>query len=255
MALFGNLKSEGLEETTDRIGGFQPHETDIYTGPIKMAYAGASSGGAGNVTLILDLNGREYRETIYVTNKKGENFFYNKDDRTKKVALPGFTIIDEICLVATNAPLADQPFEEKMVKVYDFEAKKELPKSVPVAIDLIGKVVSVGIVKTLENKSEKQGADYVPVFETRLVNSIEKVFHTETQMTVPEIRNGAEKAGFWGAWVERNRGETRDKRKLKDGAAPNGSAGRAGRPQAGPPIQGAAAAAGPRKSLFGAKSA
>lgn len=250
MSLFGNLKSDGLEESTDRLGGYQPFESDIYTGTVKAAYAGQSAGGAQNVTLILDLGGKEYRETIYVTNKQGQNFFLNKDDKTKKVPLPGFTTIDDLCLVATDAPLAEQPSEEKIFKIYDKEAGKELPKSVPMLTDLLGKTVSVAILKNLENKSEKQGSEYVPTAETRITNSIEKVFHTESQMTVVELRNGAEKPLFWGSWVERNKGQTRDKRTVKEGQA--GAPGRPGRAPAGPPMAGAQAA--PRKSLFGAKA-
>ena len=160
MSLFGNLKSDGLEETQDRLGGFSPFDTDIYTGKIKMAYAGQSDGGAKNVSLVVDFNGKEYRETIYITNKKGENFFLNKDDKTKKVPLPGFTIIDDICLVTTEKPLSDQAAEEKVIKLYDFEAKKELPKTVPVLVDLLGKEVSLAIVRQLEKKNAKNGAGH-----------------------------------------------------------------------------------------------
>jgi hypothetical protein len=256
MSLFGNLKNEGLEETTDRIGGYQPFETDVYTGPIKMIYAGASAGGAQNVTVILDLGGREYRETIYVTNKKGENWFPNKDDPKKKVPLPGFTTVNDICLAAGGKELADLEWEDKVVKIYDAEAKKEMPKSVPVATELLGQVVSVGIVKVLENKSTKQGDVFVPTAETRTVNTIEKVFNTETRMTVVEARNGATEAKFWDAWQARNKDQTRDKRTIKDGQAGAPMMGRPGanRAPAGPP-QAGAAGQNQRKSLFGNKAA
>lgn len=250
MSLFGNLTNDGLEEAEDRLGGFAPLETDIYTGPIKMAYAGQANSGARNVTLIVDHAGKEYRETIYITNKKGENFFLNKDDSKKKVPLPGFTIIDDICLVTTGKPLSEQEAEDKMVKVYDSEHKKEMPKSVPVLTELLGKTVSLAIVKTLENKNVKSGDEYVASAETRYTNSIEKVFHTESQMTVAEARNNAEAAGFWNAWLERNKGKERDKRTIKDGQA--GAVGRPGsKSQSGPPIAGSQSS--PRKSLFGAK--
>ena len=119
MSLFGNLKSDGLEQTQDRLGGgYQPKETDIYTGKIKALYAGKSAGGAQSVSLILSLaDGSEYRETFWITNKKGENFFLNKDDKTKKVPLPGFTIVDDLCLVTTGKPLAEQDTEEKTIKL------------------------------------------------------------------------------------------------------------------------------------------
>ena len=249
MSLFGNLKSDGLEQTQDRLGGgYQPKETDIYTGKIKALYAGKSAGGAQSVSLILSLaDGSEYRETFWITNKKGENFFLNKDDKTKKVPLPGFTIVDDLCLVTTGKPLAEQDTEEKTIKLYDSEAKKELPKAVPMLVEALGLEVSLGIVKVLENKNEKQGEEYVPTAETRELNSTDKVFHTETRMTVVEAREGAEVAKFWDSWLERNKGNTRDKRTIKDGQA-----GTAGAPKAAGASAAAPAAGGaPRKSLFG----
>jgi hypothetical protein len=256
-ALFGNLTSNGLEESQDRLGGnFGPVESDIYKAVIKAAYAGQAASGARSVSFIFDLNGREFRPTIYITNKKGENFFINKQDATKKVPLPGFTTVDDICLVATGKPLAEQDAEDKVIKLYDAEAGKELPKSVPMLVELLEKEVSLAILKLLVNKNVKNDAtgDYEPTAETREENNIEKVFDTESQMTVNEARQGAEKAAFWDGWLERNKGKTKDKRTLKDGetgavgAPPKARAAANGAPA---PTAGAA----PKKSLFGKKAA
>lgn len=214
-ALFGSLSTEGLEESTDRLGGFQPLETDAYTATIKMAYAGQSSGGARNVTLELDLGGRSYRETIYITKKTGENYFV-KDG--KKVPLPGFTTIDDLCMVTVGKPLAEMIGEDKVVNIYDYDAKKELPTTVPMLTELLGQVATFGIVKNLENKSESDGnGGYTTIADTRDTNTIEKVFHTETKMTVVEARQGADEARFFESWVDRNKGKTRDRREIKDG--------------------------------------
>lgn len=257
--LFANLGAEGLEESTDRIGGgFAARDTDSYDMDITMAYAGQSQGGARSVTLVGNLNdGREYRETLWVTNKKGENFFLNKDDQTKKVGLPGFVTMDEICLVTTDAPLSAQPTEEKLVKIYDFDQKKEVPTNVPVLTELLGKKVTLGIQKVLENKSQKDAAgNYQPIADTREINTIAKVFHHESKMTVPEARRDAklisegkqpEGPSFHAAWVERNKGVTRDNRTIKEG----GDAGSAGRPTAAPSA--GAGAPAPKTSLFGNK--
>lgn len=245
MSLFGNLKSDGLEESQDRLGGYKPLETDIYTGTIKAAYAGKSEGGALSVSLIAVFGSTEYRETYWVTNKKGENFFLNKDDKTKKVPLPGFQIVDDICLIASGKPLAEQSTEERTIKLYDHEAKKELPKGVDMLVDLIGQQISLGILKELHNKNEKQGNEYVATAETREVNTTDKVFHPTERMTVAEARAGASEAKFWDGWVERNKGQVRDRREIKDGQS-------GAKKGVGPaPVAGATAA--PRKSLFGNK--
>jgi hypothetical protein len=244
--MFNNLKTDGLEQSEDRLGGGGVIDTNAYDATIKLAYGIESTGGAKGVVLIADINGRDYRETVYVTNRAGENFFLNRDDKTKKVPLPGFTIVDDICLCATGASLSEQPVEEKTVKIYDFEERKELPKSVPVLVDLIGKPVTLGIFRNMENKNEKQGDKYVATAETRETNNIEKVFHTETKLTTAEARQGMSAGEFYDKWVERNKGQVRDRREIKDGEA-----GKAGRP-GGPPQAGASGTA-PKKSLFGSK--
>lgn len=248
--LFGNMTNDGLEESKDVLGGgFQALESDIYEVEIKAFYAGKSKNGATSVTLIGKHGDREYRETFYVTNKAGENFFVNKKTG-KKAPLPGFTVVDDICLITTGEPLSaqDPHVEEKMINIYDYDQKKEVPTSVPMITSVIGKKVSLGILKELVNKNAKNGAgDYVATAETRTQNAVDKVFHPELKVTVPEARKGiktAEEAKFFDAWLEKNKGQTRDNREIKDGEAGNTVTG-------GKPPQAAPAAKAERKSLFG----
>lgn len=250
MSLFKNLTNDGLEENQDRLGGFSVFDTDVYGGKIKVAYAGQAPSGAHNITVILDLGGREYRETVYITNKKGENFFLNKEDKSKKVALPGFTTIDDLCQAATDKTLAEQDTEEKMVNVYDRDAGKEVPKAVQVLTDLTGKDVLVAIQKTMVDKTKKDDAtgEYVPTGESRDENTIVKVFHPTLRVTIVEAKDG-KSAAFIDAWLERNKGKVFDKRQHKgDGVR----SGRPGATNSGPPTGGAGTA---RKSLFGGAAA
>lgn len=252
MGVFSNLTTEGHEETNDRLGGFAIRETDAYLATIKMAYAGQSQGGAKSVSLVLTLPDGEYNETVYITNKQGENFFYNPNDKTKKVSLPGFTTINDICIVTTGKELHEQDSEEKVVKVYDYDEKKEMPKTVPVLVELLGKTFYVGLLKQIEDKNKKNEStgEYEPTGETRETNTIEKVFHDPSMITVPEGRK-AEKDGtdpvatFYEAWIKKNKGVTRDKSK-----GGGGNAGNSGRPAGAAPT---GAAGGPKKtsSLFG----
>lgn len=246
--MFGNLTTDGLQESQDRLGGIQVFNTDIYVGVIKALYAGKSTGGATSVTLIADLNGKEYTETVYVTNKDGQNWFANKQDNTKKVPLPGFTVVDDICLIATGEPLAAQETEEKVIKVWDNEAKKEMPKSVPMITAALGKPIALGIQKTLANKQTKVGTDYVPNAETREENHIDKVYHPEMKLTVAEARAGQDVAQFWDAWLLKNKDQVRDKRTIKDGET-----GNSGATSKAPPKPNAPAGQPERKSLFGKK--
>lgn len=243
---FASLTSAGLEQTEDRLGGFSPLETDIYVGVIKMAYAGKADSGASSVTVMVDLpGGKEYRETVYVTNKKGENFFLNQNDQSKKVPLPGFTTIDDICLIADGKPLAETAIEEKVINMYDKDAGRELPKKAHVLVDLLGKPVALGILCKKEYKSVKNATTgaYEPTSETRELNTIDKVFHPELKITVAEARNNVTNPVFWDSWTTRNKGVTRDATAPKKGAVA----------KPGMPASSSAGAPPARTSLFGKK--
>jgi len=247
--IFGNLTTEGLEQSQDRLGGYQVLESDAYTGVIKAAYAGKSANSkAQSISVILDTDKGEYRETFWVTNRNNENFFRNKQDPSKKVPLPGFVIVEDLCQVTSGKGLSDQATEDKVMNVYDPEAKKEVPKSVPMLVELIGKKVTFGILKELKNRQIKDTStgEYVDTAESREENTTDKIFHHPSNMTVVEARQGATVATFFNAWLEKNKGNTRDRRNIKDGNG-GGQSGKPGRPNT-PPKAGETAAKTP--SLF-----
>ena len=219
MSIFKNFTTEGMEEARDTLGGFQVLESGIYTGVVKHFYAGESRGGAMSLTLIVDLGGREYRETLWITNKNKENFFINKKSG-KKSPLPGFTVANDICLITTGKELHEITPQEKVATIYDFDAKAEVNKNVPTIVEAIGQKISLGILKELHNKREEVNGEWVDTAETREENVIDKVFHPDLHLTVVEARQGKtklEEATFWGAWEKRNKGQVRDRRTIKDG--------------------------------------
>lgn len=238
--LFKNMTSEGLEESEDRLGGFQTLDSGIYRATIKALYGGQSASGAVSVTLIADIDGQEFRETFWVTNRKGENWFINKSSG-KKSPLPGFTMVDELCLIATEKPLSEQEIEEKVINIYNYDEGRMVPTSVPMFVECLGKEVALGILKQLVNKREKQGDEYVDTPEFREENVVDKVFHPDLKVTVPEARKGKE-PHFWDAWEKRNKGQVRDRRTIKDGQ-------QAGN-RSGPPTAASVQESKPRRSLF-----
>lgn len=270
MGIFSNLTTEGVEESEERVGGGGfTRDSGIYAMTIKLAYAGASAGGAQNITFVFD-DGKEFRQTIYFTDRNGKNYFHPKKqgsqerDTTKKQFLPGYDLVNEICLIASDTPLTEQETEEKVVNLWDKDAKRELPKSVQVLTGLLGKPVSLAILKILQNKNEQQGDEWVPTADTVEVNEIVKVFHPEYKVTVKEAgratgvndgvmvdKDGNPVGGFYDKWLEQNEGKTKDK------TDKSLSGNQSGRPGAGggksPPAGGAGGAAGggARKSLFG----
>lgn len=251
MSLLGNLKSEGLEAQEERVGGFSLLDTALYAGKVKTAYITKSSGGAMAVNLILDINGREYRERpIWITNKNGENSYDAKDrdgkKTGKKAQLPGFQIINTLCRVSIDRELSELDTEEKIVNIFDFDERKDIPKSVPVIVDLIGGEALFAIERQKLNKQQKndQTDQYEDIADEREQNEIVAVMHLETRKTISEIEGNRE-ATFGPEWEKKWGGTVRDKRTIKDGAG----AARNGRP-AGP--AGGQSAGGERKtnSLF-----
>lgn len=231
--LFGNLQTESLEEVGDRLGGgFEAVPSALYDATIKVAYAGQSQRGARNVTVIADLGGKEFRETIYITNTKGENFYADKQDASKKMPLPGFTTIDDLCLLVTGMELAEQETEVKMVKVYSYDAKAEVPTEVQVLSALTGKPVKLGILREVVDRTKVDDSGiYQPTGETRTQNTIDKVFHPETGRTVSEYRHEVLTAEFLPAWQARNEGKDRMKAKgLKAASGGDTGTGRPGMP-------------------------
>lgn len=233
---FANLSNQGLEETQDTLGGFSSLDSDVYAGVIKIAFAGKSKGGAHSVTFHVDLNGREYRETLYVTNRNGENWYPNKRDPSKKMPLPGFTTANNIALLATGFDLANLAVEERVIKLWDKDANGEVNTKVQAFVDMAGKPIKLGILKQIVDKNVDDGqGNYVPSGETREENVIDAVFHADTDRTVNEVKAGAAVGEFIAKWEAKNKGETRD-RSTKDTA-------KTGRP--------GAAQGGASKSMFG----
>lgn len=212
MSIFGNLTDAGLEKAEDKLGGSGSYliESGIYEATIKHAYAGESAGGALSVSFIFDVDGKEHRETMYVTNKEKENFYLKGK---KKCPLPGFTTVNDICLIACGEPLSAQESEPKVIKVYDYNLKAEANKEVPMLTNLIGKKVALGILRQIENKSKKNDATgkYEAVEETREINVIDKVFHPEAHLTVAEALANKTEPVFWDKWLKQNEGVVRNR--------------------------------------------
>lgn len=237
MGVFANLTTDNLADTGDTLGGgYEPLPSDVYPATIKLAYLGkAKASNAQSVTVHADCNGKEVRETIWITNRNGENFYPDKQDPSKKFPLPGFTTIDDLCLLSTGQPLAEMDVEEKVVKLYSYEEKKEVPTPVQVITPLLGKQVQLGVLRQIVDKTKKNEATgkYEPTGETRTENTIDKVFHAESGRTVHEFRSEIPQAEFLPLWKEKNAGKDRNKAKgLSAGGAGAGASG-AGRPSAG----------------------
>lgn len=217
MSIFAVDKDIKQEEERDVIGG-QVFETDMYLMKIKMMYLDQSKGGAHNLNIVGTIDGQNYNETIYFTNKAGQNFYKDKQSGEKR-SMPGFNQINNMCQLLAGKPFAEMAMEEKTIKVYDYEEKKELPVPRKVLTETIGMLAYPAITKITENKQVKNGLGaYVndPKGATRDKNEITKWFDEEKR-TLPEKKAGKD-AKFFEEWLKSYKGKTRDKVEKVSGA-------------------------------------
>lgn len=228
-------------------GGSGPVESGLYPVTIGMAYLQKSKGGAlGLFLTLVTEDKKEIRQTLYVTSgdAKGNKNYYEKDG--EKFYLPGFNVANSLALLTLGKEISELDTEDKVINLYSFDAKAEIPTKVPVIMDLLNQEIIVGIIRQTVDKNVKNDATglYEANGETRDENEIDKFFRAKDKMTTAEIRAQATEPAFYTTWGTKHTGVTRNKAK----GAVAGAGGTAGAPKA----NGAGAVtAKPGKSLFG----
>jgi hypothetical protein len=191
--IFAGKKAASNDKVeTDFVGGGGLFETDIYKAVIKTAYTGkAANSEARNVTLLLDVNGREVRQQIWVSNRKGELTYKGKDSKNNVVEknLPGFNMVNSLCMLVCSKELGQMDVEELTVKLYDFDAKKELPQAVDCFVELHGETISIALQKQVIDKTalNASSGNYEPTGETRTINEVIKFFPEDKLVTISEV--------------------------------------------------------------------
>ena len=216
MSLFGKGYNDKAIPVTDK----QKRTVDsgVYPGTIKNAFIGKSSGGATSVSLEVKLDsGKTIFETIYVTNREGNNT-YEKDGVIGY--LPGFLTVNQIALFATGKDLyeLESDLEERIVKQYDFTAGRQVDKPAMVIVPLLEQSILVAIKEVRENKTKAgDGNKRITLAEERVFNTIDKVFHTSTFHTQAELEQNKE-AAYLESWKKDNDGKLDDRYKSVESA-------------------------------------
>ena len=200
------LKSLGTstditDNETDVIGGRGPWASGVYPVTIEMAYLDEGKSGAVSINFtFVNSDAKKVKMTEYITSgtAKGRRNYYEKGG--KKFYLPGFNKLNNICLLAAGKDFSELEIQKKLIKVYDFNSRKEEPQKKQVVMGLLGKEVKLGILHVIEDKRAKDTeGKYVPTGETRETNEIAKVFRMEDGKTITEIR-GQGDAAFIEKW-------------------------------------------------------
>ena len=238
MSLFASIQNANIQtKEEDVLGGSRTVPSNVYPAGIKLAYLDAAASGA--ICVVFDfamlVNGKErnHKETIYISNKNKE-FTYKDKQSGEDKPLPGFVTVDSICKAVTGKSITELSTEKKMVKVYDYDQKAEVPQEKEVLMDLIRGKLELGIIETIVDKNVKTDNGYVPSGETREQNELSKVFN-EDGLTQLEKESGATEAKFKAAWLEQYAGKKINKAK---GAATGAKAGGVSKPAAASPLFG-----------------
>ena len=221
MSIFDSFVStDSMEQQQDSVGGFQLFDSDAYPAKVKTVYITHSKSGAMAANVVLDINNREYKEQLWITNSEGHNFYKSKKTGNK-VPLPGFTTLNDLCLCSLGKELKELDVESRAFKIYDYDAKSEVVKQVPTIVELMDSEIIVGLIKqTVDKTTKNDNGDYVPTGETREENVIDKIFHAATHKTVNEAKSQVEEAQFYDKWLEKNKGNVRNRAKgIKEGAS------------------------------------
>ena len=228
MSAFANLKkTDQMEEAQDSVGqSYEALASNIYNATIILAYIGSSQRSKAqcmHIHYTVEGNDQEFRDRVWFTNGQGENFYVDKKSG-KENPLPGFTMINDMCLFATEEELSEQDTETKVVKLYDPDEKAEVNTEVEALTALHGADMKFGILKVIEDRnSQNDAGEYVPTGKTITKNEINKVFHLDEGRTINEFKHGIEEPEFAEAWLKKNEDKEIDRSKGTAGGARGGS--------------------------------
>ena len=204
MSLFAAIQNSNVQtKEEDVLGGSRTVPSNVYPAGIKLAYLDKSP--KGSICVVFDfalmVNGKErnHKETFYISNAAG-SFTYKDKKTSEDKPMPSFVTVDTICKAVTGKGLTELSSEKKMVKVYDYDQKAEVPQEKEVLMDLVRGKLELGILEVTVDKNVKSDTGYVHSGETRDINEVSKIF-TEEGLTLVEKDAGKTEAKFKEAWI------------------------------------------------------
>jgi hypothetical protein len=237
--LTGLTTAQDIKPEVDSVGTSGPLDSGIYEGVVTMAYLEESKGEALAVVMtIKTVSGREIRnQKLWVQSGKAKgkkNFYLDKENN--KHYLPGFSTANGLALLTAGKELSELVPEEKTIKIYNFEAKADVPTKVQVLTELLDKEVYVGVIcQTVDKNVKDSTGNYVPGGETRDENELDKFWRQRDKLTTAEILAGATEPAFFDTWEAKWTGVK--KMKAKGAAAGGATAGKPESSSAGSPVE------------------
>lgn len=220
--LFSSLKADekDVERQVESVGGNRVVlPSDIYDATIAIAYTQQNTSKesqAIGVTIIFKIKDVEHRETFYVSDRKGNNYYTSS--KGNKIYLPGFTLVDDLCMIATGGDkhLSDCNTKDVIIEVYNFESKQTEKTTVISIEELQGAKVKVALSQVKEYRQVKQTdasgkVSYVPSDKVDEKNVVRQFFDPDRHMTVLEAISGKTEPEYYNKWLEKNKDKLWDK--------------------------------------------
>lgn len=192
-------------------GGWTADDSGTQLVVLTEAYLTESAKGALAFNLkTKDKEGNERAYQIYFTNRNKEVFYTDKKTQEKR-KLPGYQMVDNICKAACGKTFMEvnKTAKKKVIDLYDFESRKEIPTEVKAFPAVLKKPLILGIIKIVKNKY-KNGKETSEKIE---VNEIHMVFRKEDKRTPKEVDNGVTEPKNHEKWVKYWDGRVKDEYK------------------------------------------
>lgn len=213
MSLLNNIKTDSSVSTEEKdvLGGRSLLPTNIYTGKLDAVWLSEAASGAIAVNISANIDGKNIRQTAYITNKDKQDFYVDKKTQEKK-AMPSVLMFNALVkLITGKNSYTTLTTEKRTLSIWDANQKKEVPTAVDCFVELHGAEVAMAVEHQLVDKTEKgNGGKYFPTGETREQNEITKFFDAATMKTVTELLGGSD-ASFASKWLEKNKDKVIDK--------------------------------------------
>lgn len=221
MSLLASLATDASIENEKDTAGATLFESDCYLMTVTSAYINKSEGGAlGLVVSFKSDDDRTLKQTFWMTSgtAKGAKNYYEKNGEKKY--LPGFLAANALALLTTGKEISALDTETKVVKMYNRDAKAEIPTKVDMVMELLDQEIILGVVKqTVDKTTKADNGTYVPTGETRDENEVDKLFRAKDKKTTAEIRAEQENAEFINKWVSKWQGVTKQRAKGVEGTS------------------------------------
>ena len=173
-------------------------------------------------------DGITLKERFYMTSNKEKGQKNYSEKNGKKRYLRGFNQANGVALLCMKMNLADLKLQKKLVEMWSFEEGGMENVSVPMFVDLVGKIITVGVLKKIEDKKKNvaaQGekADWQPTGEVKTINVMDKFFRAKDGLTVADIRAKEKEPTFRNDWDDKWTGVTQDTSTGKAGKGTGGT--------------------------------